>query len=133
MSIDILIEVATEELIQDTNELPPKGEVWYDKNDRIICHICGKGFNKLSSHLVQAHNINSDEYKEMFELKKGQKLTSRGMQEYFRNKPRKDITKYSSGTRFKDGNVSCRKGTKARLQTLLERPIKYAKSEEKEL
>ena len=79
------------------------------------------------------NNINSDEYKEMFELKKGQKLTSRGMQEYFRNKPRKDITKYSSGTRFKNGNVSCRKGTKARLQTLLERPIKYAKSEEKEL
>ena len=129
MSIDILIEVATEELIQDTNELPPKGEVWYDKNDRIICHICGKGFNKLSSHLVQAHNINSNKYKEMFELKRSQKLTSKGMQEYFKNKPRKDITKYSYKTRFKDGVASCRKGTKARLQTILERPTEYNKSE----
>ena len=128
MSIDILIEVAIEELIQDINELPPKGEVWYDKNGRVICHICGKGFNKLSSHLVQAHNINSDKYKEMFELKKGQKLTSKGMQEYFKSKPRKDITRYSGETRFKKGVKGCRKGTKARLQTLLERPTKYDKS-----
>jgi len=67
----------------------------------------------------------------MFELKRSQKLTSKGMQEYFRNKPRKDITKYSSGTRFKNSNVSCRKGTKARLQTILERPTEYDKSEQK--
>lgn len=38
-----------------------------------------------------------------------------------------DITKYSKKTQFKDGVQSCRKGTKARLQTLLEKPIKYNK------
>lgn len=44
MSIDILIEVAREELIKNTIELPSKGEIWYDKNGKIICHICGKSF-----------------------------------------------------------------------------------------
>ena len=125
MSIDILIEVAREELIKDTIELPSKGEIWYDKNGKIICHICGKSFNKLSSHLVQVHNISASEYKEMFELNKCQKLTSKWMEEYFRNKPRKDITKYSLNTRFKDKHKSPRKGQKARLQAILERPIVY--------
>ena len=74
---------------------------------------------------------NSNKYKEMFELKRSQKLTSKGMQEYFKNKPRKDITKYSYKTRFKDGVASCRKGTKARLQTILERPTEYDKSKQK--
>ena len=127
MSIDILIEVAREELIKDTIELPSKGEIWYDENGKIICHVCGRSFNKLSSHLVQAHNISSSEYKEMFELNRGQKLTSKSMEEYFRNKPRKDITKYSMETRFKDKHKSPRKGKKARLQTILENPIKYKK------
>ena len=127
MSIDILIEVATEEIIKEENITPPKGEVWYDQNGKIICHICGKSFNKLSSHIVQVHNINSNEYKEMFELKRGQKLTSKAMEEYFRNKPRTDITKHSSKTKFKNGHISPRKGTKARLQTILERPIEYNK------
>ena len=127
MSIKELIEVAVKELIKETYTAPPNGEVWYDKDGKIVCHICGKSFNKLSSHIVQAHSINSNEYKEMFELKRGQKLTSKSMEEYFRNKTRVDITKHSHKTRFKDGNKSPRKGTKARLQTLLERPIEYNK------
>lgn len=125
MSIKLFLEVATEELIEKTSELPPKGEVWYDDKDKIICHICGKSFNKLSTHIIQAHNITSGKYKEMFELNKTQKLTSKSMEEYFRNKPRTDITKHSLETRFKNGHTSCRKGEQARLQTILNRPITY--------
>ena len=127
MSISILIEVATEEIIKEESILAPKGEIWYDKDGKIKCHICGRSFNKLSSHIVQVHNISSSEYKEMFELNKGQKLTSKAMEEYFRNKPRTDITKHSSKTRFKKGHKSARKGDRVRLQTILERPIEYKK------
>ena len=127
MSIDILIQVATEEIIKDNYSLPPEGEIWYDKNGKVICHICGKSFSKLSSHTVQAHNINSNTYKEMFGLKKTCKLTSKSLSEYFKNKTRKDITKHSNKTQFKKGKPSVRKGEKARLQTLLERPTEYKK------
>lgn len=127
MGIDILIEVAIEELIKESNVKPPKGEIWYDKNGKVICHICGKSFNKLSSHLVQQHNINAHDYKEIFELKRTAKLTSKTMQEYFKNKPRKDITQYSHKTRFKEGKQSVLKGKKQRLQTILERPTEYKK------
>ena len=63
----------------------------------------------------------------MFGLKKTCKLTSKSLSEYFKNKPRKDITKHSGGTQFKKGKPSVRKGEKARLQTLLERPTEYKK------
>ena len=52
MSIDILIEVATEELIQDANELPPMGEVWYDKND-----ICWSRQRPIQEDGIHSFNI----------------------------------------------------------------------------
>ena len=35
---------------------------------RLVCHICGKPFTKLGSHVVQKHGITSREYKEMYGL-----------------------------------------------------------------
>ena len=127
MSIEIFLEVATELLVEENNELPPKGEVWFDSQGKIKCHICGKSFNKLSSHIIQVHNMNSVEYKEIFELNRGQKLTSKAMCEYFRNRERQDITKHSYKTQFKDGHKSPKKGKPARLQAILNKPTNYNK------
>lgn len=56
---------------------PPPGEMGYDSNGRVVCHICGRGgFDKLTCHLTQAHDISAYDYKERFGLKYGQKLTS---------------------------------------------------------
>lgn len=127
MSIKTLIEVATEEIIKENATLPPRGEVWYNEKGKIICHICGKSFDKLTTHLVQVHDMNASEYKITFGLKNTQKLTSKGLEEYFRVNNKNLITKYSNRTKFKKGIPSVRKGTKARLQVLIERPIEYNK------
>lgn len=44
------------------------GKVEYDINGHPICHICGKGFKKVLSHVVQKHGITAYEYKRMFGL-----------------------------------------------------------------
>lgn len=111
---------------------PPAGELWYDKEGRVICHMCGRAFNKLSAHIVQAHGIGSEEYKEIFGLNRSTKLTSKGMQEYFRNQERVDVTTVSSKTQFKAGEPSKRKRGETRLQTYINRPGKYKKREKNE-
>ena len=127
MSINIFLDVAKEELSRQGDKLPPKGELCTDKNEKLICHICGKSFNNLSLHIVQKHNMSIDSYKEEFELKKSCKLTSKKLNKYFKEREREDITKHSSKTRFSKGKESVRKGENVRLQVLLERPIEYKK------
>lgn len=50
------------------HDLPPKGEIHYDKNGKPICHICGKAYHKLMSHVVQKHGMTEREYKDEFSL-----------------------------------------------------------------
>ena len=49
-------------------ELPQYGEVKYSPDDKPICHICGKAYDKLLSHVTQVHNINARDYKKEFGL-----------------------------------------------------------------
>ena len=32
-----------------------------------VCKICGKSFNRLSTHLTRAHNMTLDEYRELYD------------------------------------------------------------------
>lgn len=56
------------EINHPVNPLPPKGEVKYDNQGRPICHICGRAFNRVTSHAHKEHDISAYEYKKMFEL-----------------------------------------------------------------
>lgn len=47
-----------------------------EKNGRLQCHCCGKFFVVLGKHIFAKHNLNGDEYREKFGLKRGAKLAS---------------------------------------------------------
>lgn len=49
-------------------ELPSIGEVHYSKDGKPICHICGRAYHKLLSHVWQIHGMNEKEYKKEFGL-----------------------------------------------------------------
>lgn len=50
-----------------------KGIIEYDKSGKPICHICGKAFDRVTTHARQVHGISAREYKLKFglDLKKG--------------------------------------------------------------
>lgn len=117
--------------------IPGKGEVAYDEQGRLICHICGRVYDKLTAHIKQYHKITPDEYKEMFELNRTFSLTS----ERFKEKCRENIKKNDSINQLrhfkkgeknyitKDGSIAAAK--KRRLQYVKNRVnTKYNKTNE---
>ncbi len=48
--------------------LPKYGEIEYDYRGYPRCHICGKAFKKVLSHVTQKHGITAYEYKKQFGL-----------------------------------------------------------------
>ena len=47
---------------------PHYGEVIKNPDGTLVCHICGKSFCKLGSHVYMSHHMTSREYKIMFGL-----------------------------------------------------------------
>ena len=47
---------------------PNYGEIIKTPDGRLVCHICGKAYNKLGAHVVQKHKITSYDYKKIFGL-----------------------------------------------------------------
>ena len=73
-----------------TYKLPEYGEVTYSPDNKPICHICGKAFNKILSHARQVHKVSAREYKETYglDVKKGimsPKSTSLARQRVYEN------------------------------------------------
>lgn len=60
------------------NKLPEKGEIKYDEEGRVVCHICGRAYDRLAAHIRYKHNMTKDEYREEFGLNRTQRLTSEG-------------------------------------------------------
>ena len=56
--------------------IPSYGEMAFDDEGKVICHICGRAYNMLSQHIKQSHGINSAEYRKKFGLDKKTKLVS---------------------------------------------------------
>lgn len=103
--------------------IPPEGEIHYDKKGRVICHICGRPYDVLSNHIVGKHNITVDKYKEKFGLNRTAKLTSKSIQERYKENPSVDIS--TIRVVFEDGHTKT-KGIKRRLQTIKNRTgMKY--------
>ena len=96
--------------------IPPLGEIHYDEEGNMICHVCGRSFKKLSEHIRAKHHMTNGEYKKKFELNRTAKLTGTNF-----TKPIivNDITEYSRESRFKPGH---KKSSKTRrLQALKNR------------
>ena len=102
--------------------LPALGKIEVDDRGRIICHICGRAYDKLTAHIIQRHKMTKKEYTSKFSLNSGVRLTSETHRNVLREKIKvqenlKDITEINKATRFKKGQVSPRKGKGASLQT----------------
>lgn len=56
-------------------ELPKKGEIIF-QDGKPVCHICGKSFHRLMSHVRQKHDMSALEYKRTFDLNVSQGIIS---------------------------------------------------------
>lgn len=103
--------------------IPPIGELHYDNDGNILCHVCGRGFKKLTEHIRSKHGLDKYEYKEKFGLNRGVKLTGKN----FVPNITIPINEVDCDTKFKKGHSS-NKGIKRRLQTIKTRTgMKYSK------
>ena len=68
------------------NPLPDAGTIAYDERGYVVCHICGKAYRRLGTHVAQAHDMTIKTYKERFGLCNNAKTTeanySRMMSDY---------------------------------------------------
>lgn len=55
------------------------GILAYDEiEDKVQCHICGKWFRGLNTHVLRTHGWSGDDYREEFGLNRGQSLICEG-------------------------------------------------------
>lgn len=107
------------------NPLPEKGEIKYDNEGRLICHICGRAFKKLSSHAINGHGITAYEYKKMFGLNNNAGLlietTKEQLRRHIKNNydlvVEQNLIEKGTNTRFEDGGEG-RTRDKIRLQCM---------------
>lgn len=106
--------------------LPPPGRIEHDSEGKVICHICGRSYTRLGSHIRESHNLTIAEYKEQFGLCANSKTTeshySLVMHEYaIKNKMPERIIEVGKGTRIQKGDSTMRKGKNVRLQEILDK------------
>ena len=114
------------------NPLPAKGIIAHDKRGYVICHICGRAYKRLGSHIKESHGMTIAEYKAQFELCNNAKTTEKTYSQHMRDlsykyemPKRLQITGYP--TRIKKGEKDKRLGKKVRLQECLDRSRRYKK------
>ena len=108
------------------NPIPEKGMIKYDINGKVICHICGRAYTRLGSHVKESHDMTIEEYKEKFGLCKRAKTTessySNMMHRYAKEyKMDEHLLVVGQATRIKCGQTDMRKGKKVCLQEILEK------------
>lgn len=108
------------------NQLPAKGTIAYDHRGYVVCHLCGRAYKRLGSHVKESHNMTVAEYKEMFGLCNNARTTESTYSSYMRalaykyEMPRR-LQEAGRGTRLKVGEKRLRYGKKSRLQECLSR------------
>lgn len=108
------------------NPLPEHGKIEHDVNGKVICHICGRAYTRLGSHIKESHDMTIAEYKKMFGLCSSTKTTEKNyssmMQNYsYKYHMDKQLLEAGKETRIKEGEDKLRKGKKARLQECLDK------------
>ena len=114
------------------NPLPKLGKVEYDSRGCVICHICGRAYKRLGSHIKESHNMSIAEYKAKFELCNNAKTTERNYSEHmyelaYKHGMPKRLQETGKATRIKKGERDKRAGKKVRLQECLDRSERYKK------
>ena len=116
------------------NLLPEHGKIEHDSRGFVICHICGRAYKRLGSHIKESHEMSIAEYKETFGLCNNARTTEKTYSEQMRISAYKNgmvdqLLKHGYNTRIKKGETDKRKGKKSRLQECLDRSERYTKKE----
>lgn len=117
------------------NPLPAPGTITYDHRGYVICHICGRAYIRLGSHVKESHNMSIKEYKEEFGLCNNSHTTeqtySKTMSSHaIENGMDKQLLKAGYSTRIRKGETDKRQGKPVRLQELLDKRNRYKKKSE---
>jgi hypothetical protein len=115
------------------NPIPPKGKIAHDHRGYVVCHICGRAYKRLGSHIKESHGMTIAEYKAEFELCNNAKTTEKNYSEHMHELAYKyDMPKrlqvVGYATRVKKGQKNLRLGKKVRLQECLDRSERYRRS-----
>ena len=114
------------------NPLPKLGKIERDYRGYVICHICGRAYKRLGSHIKESHGMTIAEYKAKFELCNNAKTTEANYSEHMHNLAYKyDMPKrlqvVGQATRIKKGEKDKRLGKRVRLQECLDKSRRYKK------
>lgn len=120
----------------EVHEPPPAGTIQKDDNGYVICHICGKSYRRLGSHVRESHDMTVAEYKETFGLCRSAKTTemsySNKMHNYSYNRGTPEmLIKAGINTRIKPGDSTMRKNKPVRLQEVLNKRNRTINRKEK--
>lgn len=116
------------------HQIPMPGEIRKDADGLVICHICGRSFKRLGSHVKESHGMTIDSYKERYELCRSARTTedeySHTMHNYSYqyNMPQR-LMETGEATRIKPGETAMRKGKAVRLQEILDKRNRKNKTE----
>lgn len=108
------------------NQIPDVGTIQYDYRGYVVCHICGRAYKRLGSHIKESHNMTIAEYKNRYGLCNNAKTTEgvysahmRALALYYEMPKR--LIESGRDTRIKPGERHLRYGKKSRLQECLDR------------
>ena len=106
------------------NPLPDAGCIAYDVHGKVICHLCGRAYTRLGSHIKESHFMTIAEYKESFGLCKRTKTTEQSYSHTMRDSALRNgmddqLKRAGKNTRIAKGENSKRKGKKICLQNYL--------------
>jgi len=108
------------------NPIPPKGKIEHDHRGYVICHMCGRAYKRLGSHVREFHNMSIAEYKEKFELCNNARTTESNYSKHMHHLAYKydmpnRLQETGKATRIQKGERDKRLGKKVRLQECLDR------------
>lgn len=108
------------------HNIPAPGIIAYDDQGKIICHICGKSYVRLGSHIKESHGLTIAEYKERFGLcnnaKTTEKVYSNLMSQHARDHGMDQrLLETGKSTRIQKGDTHLRKGKQVRLQERIDK------------
>lgn len=103
------------------HKLPERGTICFDDEGKCICHICGRSYKRLGSHVKESHSMTIEEYKEKFGLCRRSRTTEQTyhntMRKHaFENDMDKNLKIWGENTKIKKGENDKRKGKEIRLQ-----------------
>lgn len=92
-------------------KLPKYGTIEYNPEGKPICHICGKAYKKLLTHVWQKHDLTEKQYKKEFGLDIIKGITAEetknklrtAVKQHYNLVVEQNLIKAGRKTRFKEG------------------------------